>query len=117
MLSFVMGVRNPICKSWILGENRKLDKNEQFSLVEQKVLEMLEEGAIQKVVPIQGKFLSNFFLTEKKGWREPLSDKFLKSQQNGTSALSQILSRTGQFAMQDRSQRGIFFSSTQHKVR
>ena len=112
-----MGVRNLICKSWILGENRKLDKNEQFSLVEQKVLEMLEEGAIQKVVPIQGKFLSNFFLTEKKGWREPLSDKFLKSQQNGTSALSQILSRTGQFAMQDRSQRGIFFSSTQHKVR
>ena len=61
---------------------------EQFSLVEQKVLEMLEERAIQKVVPIQGK---------------PVSDNFLKSQQNGTSALSQILSRTGRFAMQDRS--------------
>ena len=45
---------------------------EQFSLVEQKVLEMLEERAIQKVVPIQGK---------------PVSDNFLKSQQNGTSAL------------------------------
>ena len=37
---------------------------EQFSLVEQEVLEMLEKGAIQKVVPTQGQLLSN--LVEKK---------------------------------------------------
>ena len=39
---------------------------EQFLLVEQEVLEMLEKGAIQKVIPTQGKFLSNLFLIEKK---------------------------------------------------
>ena len=38
---------------------------EQFSLAEQEVLEILEKGAIQKVVPIQGQFLSNLFLVEK----------------------------------------------------
>ena len=37
----------------------------QFSLVEQEVLEMLEKGATQKVVPTQGRFLSNLFLVEK----------------------------------------------------
>ena len=39
---------------------------EQFSLVEQGVLEMLEKGAIQKVVLTQGQFLSNLLLVEKK---------------------------------------------------
>ena len=39
---------------------------EQFSLVEHEVLDMLEKGAIQKVVPTQGQFLSNLFLVEKK---------------------------------------------------
>ena len=39
---------------------------EQFLLVEREVLEMLEKGAIQKVIPTQGKFLSNLFLIEKK---------------------------------------------------
>ena len=39
---------------------------EQFSLVEQEVLEMLEKGAIQKVVPKQGQFVSNLFLVVKK---------------------------------------------------
>ena len=39
---------------------------EQFSLVEQEVLEMLEKGTIKKVVPKQGQFLSNLFLVEKK---------------------------------------------------
>ena len=80
---------------------------------------MLEKGAIQKVVPTQGQFLSNLFLVEKKGWREPPSNKFKESQQihslrafqNGRSALSEIPSRTERFVMQDRSQRGIFFSS------
>ena len=38
----------------------------QLSLVEQEVLEMLQKGAIQKVVPTQGQFLSNLFLVEKK---------------------------------------------------
>ena len=49
---------------------------EQLSLVEQEVLEMLEKGAIQKVVPTQGQFLNNLFLVKKKGWTEPTSDKF-----------------------------------------
>ena len=39
---------------------------EQFLLVQHEVLEMLEKGAIQKVIPTQGKFLSNLFLIEKK---------------------------------------------------
>ena len=39
---------------------------EQFSLVEQDVLKMLEKGVIQKVVLPQGQFLSNLFLVEKK---------------------------------------------------
>ena len=39
---------------------------EQFSLVEQEILEMLEKGAIQKVVPTPGQFLSDFYLVEKK---------------------------------------------------
>ena len=39
---------------------------EQFSSVEQEVLEMLEKGAIQKVVPTQGQFLSNLFYEERK---------------------------------------------------
>ena len=52
------------------------------------------------------------------------SDKFKKSQQihslrtfqNGRSALSKIHSRTGRFAMQDRSQGRIFFSFPQQKL-
>ena len=60
----------------------------------------------------------------KKGRREPPSDKFEKSQQihslkafqNGRSPLSEIPSRTGQYATQDRSQAGIFFSSPQQKL-
>ena len=39
---------------------------EQFSLVEQEVLKMLEKGVIQKVVLTQGQLLSNLFLVEKK---------------------------------------------------
>ena len=39
---------------------------EQFSLAEQEVLEILQKGAIQKVVPTQGQFLSHLFLVEKK---------------------------------------------------
>ena len=39
---------------------------EQYSLAEQEVLEMLGKKTIQKVVPKQGQFLSNFFLVEKK---------------------------------------------------
>ena len=47
------GVRNPICKSPIWGENTKIDKmsKEQFRLVEQEILEMFEKGAIQEIVP------------------------------------------------------------------
>ena len=46
---------------------------EQFSLVEQKVFEMLQKGANQKVVPKQGQFLRNPFLVEKKdGGNRPM---------------------------------------------
>ena len=38
---------------------------EQFSLVKQEILERLEKRPIQKLVPKQGKFPSNFFLVEK----------------------------------------------------
>ena len=85
---------------------------------------MLEKGTIQKVVPTQKQFLSNLFLVEKKdGGNRPVINlenlnKFipLRAFQNGRSALSEIPSRTGQFAMQDRSQGGIFFSSPQQKI-
>ena len=40
----------------------------------------------------------------------------LRAFQNGRSALSEIPSRTGRFAMQDRSQGDIFFSSPQQKL-
>ena len=38
---------------------------EQFSLVKHEILERLEKGPIQKLVPKQGQFLSNLFLVEK----------------------------------------------------
>ena len=42
---------------------------DQLSLVEQKVLEMLEKRAIHSIVLAQGQFLSNHFLVEKTdGW-------------------------------------------------
>ena len=54
---------------------------EQFLLVEQEVLEIFEKRAIQKVVPTQRQFLSNFFLVEKKdGGNHPVTN-FKKSQQ------------------------------------
>ena len=123
---YCKGVRNPVCKSPISAKNTKLDKNVKRTIFISGTgsLEMLEkEGAIQKVVPTQGQNLSNF-LVEKKGWRKSPSDKFKKSQQihslrgfqNGRSALPEIPSRTGGFAMQDRSQGGIFFSSPQQKL-
>ena len=42
---------------------------EQFSFAEQELLEMLEKGAIQKVVPSQGQFLNNLYHVEKKDGR------------------------------------------------
>ena len=65
---YCKGVQSPVCKSPISRENTKLEKmlKEQFLLVEQEVLEMLEKGAIQKVVPTQGQFLRNLFLVKKK---------------------------------------------------
>ena len=45
---------------------------EQFLLVEQEVLDMLEKGAIQKVVPTQGQFLSNLFLVKNDGGSHPV---------------------------------------------
>ena len=91
---------------------------EQFSLVEQEVLKMLEKGVIQKVVLTQGQLLSNLFLVEKKdrGNRPAINLKSqqihsLRAFQNGRSTLSENVSRTGRFTTQDRFQGGIFFSS------
>ena len=36
-----------------------------MSLVEQKVLEMLGKGTIQKILPTQGQLLRNLFLVKK----------------------------------------------------
>ena len=51
---YCKGVRNRICSFPISGEKSKLQKmsKEQFSLVEEKILETLEKGAIQKVAPV-----------------------------------------------------------------
>ena len=95
----------------------------QFTLVEQEVLEMLKKGAIRNVVPTKRViFEQPLPCRKKKRWREPPSEN-LKSQQinslgafqYGRSALFEIPSRAGRFAMQDRSQGGIFFSSPQQK--
>ena len=89
---------------------------------------MLDKGVIQKVVPTQDQYLSNLFLVEKSyGGNCPLINflnKFLKPQQiyslwafpNSRSALSEILSSTGPFAMQDRSEGSVFFSFPQQKL-
>ena len=65
-------VRKSICDSPLslpfqekMPNLTKLSK-EQFSLVEQEVLEMLEKAAIQNVVPTHGQFLSKLSLVEKK---------------------------------------------------
>ena len=97
-------VRNPVCKFPFQEKIPNLTKmlKEQFSLVEQEVLEMLEKAAIQKVVPPQRQFLRNLFLVEKKyaGNRPVINLKnlnkihSLRAFQNGRSALSEIPSRT-----------------------
>ena len=97
---------------------------EQFSLMEQEVLEMLEEGAIQKVVPTQGQFLINLILVEKKdGGNRPIinlkNHKFIIYEHFKVEflhCLNEIPSRTGRFAKQDRSQGGKFFSSLQQNL-
>ena len=124
---YCKGVQNPVCKSPIPGENTKLAKNVKRTIFTsgKEVLEMLEKGAIKKVIPTQGQFLSNLFLAGKKDWgNQPVVNlknlnKFIPSLQafqNGRSALPEIPSRTGRFAMQDRSQGGVFFSWPQQKL-
>ena len=86
---------------------------------------MLEKGAILKVGSTHKRAISEQPLPcREKEWRKPPSDKFKKSQQihslrafqNGRSALSEVPSRTGRFAIQDRYEAGIFFSFPQQKL-
>ena len=65
---YCKGLRDSVCKSPISGENIKLDKNVKRTIFISgtEVLEMFEKGAIQKVVPTQGQFLSNHFLVEER---------------------------------------------------
>ena len=123
---YCKGVRNPVCKSSISGENTKLDKNVKRTVFISGTGSFGNVG--EKSYPKSSthtKAISEQPLPcRKKGWREPPSDKLKKSQQihslrafqNGKSALSGIPSGTGQFAMQGRSQGGIFFSSPQQKL-
>ena len=75
--------------------------------MEQEVLEMLEKGAsYPKSITHTGAIAEQPFLVE--------NYHSLRAFQNGRSALSEIPSRTGRFAMQVRSQGGIFFSSAQY---
>ena len=55
ILSFVKGYKIPFVSLSFQEKIPSLTKisKEQFSLVEQEVLEMLEKGAIQKLVPTQ----------------------------------------------------------------
>ena len=68
ILSIVKGYNIPFVSLPFQGKIPNLPKmsKEQFSLVEQEVLEMLEKGAIKKAIPAQGQFLSNLFLAGKK---------------------------------------------------
>ena len=66
---YCKGAQNPVCKSPISGENTKLDKNVKRTIFisgKREMLKMLEKDSIQKVVPKQGRFLSNIFLVVKK---------------------------------------------------
>ena len=45
-------------------------------LVKVEVNEMLKKGAIRKVQPSNGEFVSNLFLVKKEGWVPKTSDKF-----------------------------------------
>ena len=115
-------VRNPVCEK--IPNLTKMPK-EQFSLMEQEVLEMLEKGAIQKVVPTQGQFLIKLILVEKKnGGNRPIinlknHNKFIIYEHFKVEflhCLNEIPTRTGRFAKQDRSQGGKFFSSLQQNL-
>ena len=75
ILSIVKGFEVPFVSLPLQEKIPNLTKmsKEQFSLVEQEVLEMLEKGAIQKSVPKQKQFPSNLFLVEKSdGGKRPV---------------------------------------------
>ena len=105
---YCKGVRNPVCKSSISGENTKLDKNVKRTVFISGTGSFGNVG--ERSYPKSSthtKAISEQPLPcRKKGWREPLSDKLKKSQQihslrafqSGKSALSGIPSGTGQEA-------------------
>ena len=84
---------------------------------------MLEDRTIQKVVPTQGQVLNNLFLAENKnGGNSPVNTlknlkKFIPYEHFKIEGLHCLKFLPEQrFAMQDRSQGDIFFSSPQHKL-
>ena len=120
------GARNPVCKSPISGEKTILDKNVKRTIFISGTGSFGNVGERSGLKSsTQTRAISEQPLPcRKNGWREPPSDKSNKSQQihslrafkNGRSVLPGILSRTGRFPMQDRSQGGMFFSSPQQKL-
>ena len=117
-------VRNPVCKSPISGENTKLDKNVNRTIFISGTgsFKNVGERSYPKSSTHTRAISEQPPPCRKKEWRERSSNKFKKSQQihssrafqNGKSTLSKIVSRTGRFTMQDRSQGGIFFNPPQH---
>ena len=111
-------MRNPICKSPISVENTKIVKNVKSTIFISGTGSFgnVGERSYQKKGTHTRAISEQPLLSRKKGRRELPSDKFKKSQQidsvqafqNGRSALFEIPSRTGRFAMQGRSQGGIF---------
>ena len=118
------GVRDPVCKSLISGENTKLDKNVKKTVFISGTGSFRNVGERSYPKSSSQTIFEQPLLCRKTGWRERPSYEFKKSQQihsvralqNGRSPISEISSKTGRFPMQDRSQRGIFFSSPQQKL-
>ena len=52
---------------------------QQILLLDQKISEFLEKGAIQKVEAAQGEFLTSLILSGKEGWGKPSGDQFEKT--------------------------------------
>ena len=80
---YFKGVRNPFCKFPILGENTKLDKNVKRAIFMSGTGSSgnVGERSYPKSSTHTRAISEQPLPCRKKGWREPLSDKFKKSQQ------------------------------------
>ena len=126
ILSIVKGDEIPFVSLPNTPKNTKLDKNVKRTILISGTGSFgnVEERSYPKSSTQTRAISEQPLPCRKKGWSESPSDKFEKSQkiyflrafENGRSALSEIPSRTGRFAIQDRSQGGIFFSFSQQKL-